>query len=338
MGVVVAQLCYGSCAAAIRSLRGQDHSAAAGAAPMCRRPKRSVDHARASRSRNRPPRPGARHGGRALRRGRGAPPRRSALSVAEGLRAAADRQDGRAGSAAAPNICSPICRRATCWSCISACRARFRVGNDARSPASSTITSAPRAPRTTTWCFACRTAATVTYNDPRRFGFMELVRAPSSTSSRCFAGSGTEPLGNEFDAGHAGDGCAAKARARSRPRCSTSASSPGSATSMSARRCSGALLVAEAQASTIADRTARRTIAPCAGRRHQGGAARRRSRPAARPCATIATPTARSAISSTASGSMTARASRARRPAATARSSASCRPAARRSICPVCQK
>ena len=58
----------------------------------------------------------------------------------------------------------------------------------------------------------------------------------------------------------------------------------------------------------------------------------RRSRPAARRCATTSRPTARSAISSTASRSTTARASRARAATAAASSRASCRPAARPSI------
>ena len=73
-----------------------------------------------------------------------------------------------------------------------------------------------------------------------------------------------------------------------------------------------------------------------AGRCHQGGAARTRSRPAARRCAIIAAPMARSAISSTISASMIARASRAR----------DCRGTIKRIVqtgrstfyCPACQK
>jgi formamidopyrimidine-DNA glycosylase len=42
--------------------------------------------------------------------------------------------------------------------------------------------------------------AVVTYNDPRRFGFMDLVPAADLETSRHFAGLGPEPLGNGFDA------------------------------------------------------------------------------------------------------------------------------------------
>ena len=44
-----------------------------------------------------------------------AQPRRPALAAAEGFRQAAQGPDRDAGSAAAPNICWPICRPATCW-------------------------------------------------------------------------------------------------------------------------------------------------------------------------------------------------------------------------------
>ena len=40
---------------------------------------------------------------------------------------------------------------------------------------------------------------TVTYNDPRRFGFMDLVTADSFTSDPRFAGLGLEPTGNSLD-------------------------------------------------------------------------------------------------------------------------------------------
>ena len=42
--------------------------------------------------------------------------------------------------------------------------------------------------------------ATVTYNDPRRFGFMDLVPADALEACRHFAGLGPEPLGNGFGA------------------------------------------------------------------------------------------------------------------------------------------
>ena len=49
--------------------------------------------------------------------------------------------------------------------------------------------------------FHLSSGARVTYNDPRRFGFMDLVRREAVERSRHFAGMGMEPLGNEFDAG-----------------------------------------------------------------------------------------------------------------------------------------
>lgn len=42
--------------------------------------------------------------------------------------------------------------------------------------------------------------ATVTYNDPRRFGFMDLVGEAMLEQHKLFAGLGPEPLGNEFNA------------------------------------------------------------------------------------------------------------------------------------------
>lgn len=42
--------------------------------------------------------------------------------------------------------------------------------------------------------------ATVTYNDPRRFGFMDLVNTAKLEECRHFSGMGPEPLGNAFNA------------------------------------------------------------------------------------------------------------------------------------------
>jgi formamidopyrimidine-DNA glycosylase len=44
--------------------------------------------------------------------------------------------------------------------------------------------------------------AFITYNDPRRFGFMDLVAAGELERHKLFAGLGPEPLGNAFDAGY----------------------------------------------------------------------------------------------------------------------------------------
>lgn len=50
--------------------------------------------------------------------------------------------------------------------------------------------------------FTMSSGAVVTYNDPRRFGFMNLVAAADLDSSKHFAGLGPEPLGNAFNADH----------------------------------------------------------------------------------------------------------------------------------------
>jgi formamidopyrimidine-DNA glycosylase len=49
--------------------------------------------------------------------------------------------------------------------------------------------------------FTMENGAIVTYNDPRRFGFMELIRASELNEHKLFSGMGVEPLGNEFHAG-----------------------------------------------------------------------------------------------------------------------------------------
>jgi formamidopyrimidine-DNA glycosylase len=49
--------------------------------------------------------------------------------------------------------------------------------------------------------FTMESGAVVTYNDPRRFGFMLLINAIELTTHKLFAGMGVEPLGNEFHAG-----------------------------------------------------------------------------------------------------------------------------------------
>jgi formamidopyrimidine-DNA glycosylase len=59
--------------------------------------------------------------------------------------------------------------------------------------------------------FETEDGAIVTYNDPRRFGFMDLVPEAELDSCRHFAGMGPEPLGNGFDAAY----LAARAQGRS---------------------------------------------------------------------------------------------------------------------------
>lgn len=84
---------------------------------------------------------------------------------------------------------------------------------------------------------AMSSGATITYNDARRFGFMDLVPSETLDTCRHFAKMGIEPLD-----GLTGAVIASLFRGRitpSKPPSSTSGSSPGSATSMSARPCTG---------------------------------------------------------------------------------------------------
>ena len=198
-----------------------------------------------------------------------------------------------------------------------------------QSPAS-TIMRSRRARRTTMSSFTCRTAQTVTFNDPRRFGSMKLVPRAKLDSEPLLRALGPEPLGNEFDAAMLARACAGKKTSlkaallrparRRRPR---------------QHLCLRGAVIARGfrpsgrppPSPTATDKPNER--AASAGRRHQGRAQRRDQGRRLVVCATIAAPTARSAISSTISASMTARASRAR--IAKARSNASCKTAARRS-------
>ncbi len=50
--------------------------------------------------------------------------------------------------------------------------------------------------------------ARVVYNDPRRFGFMDLITTATLDEHPLFAGIGVEPLGPEFDAATLADGLA----------------------------------------------------------------------------------------------------------------------------------
>ena len=59
--------------------------------------------------------------------------------------------------------------------------------------------------------FRMSSGAVVTYNDPRRFGFMDLAAADDLENCRHFVGMGVEPLGNEMSASY----LAARATGRS---------------------------------------------------------------------------------------------------------------------------
>ena len=78
--------------------------------------------------------------------------------------------------------------------------------------------------------------ATITFNDPRRFGFMNLVARDKLEEEPLLRALGPEPLGNEFDAALLAQACRGK-KTPLKAALLTSASSPGSAISMSARRC-----------------------------------------------------------------------------------------------------
>ena len=50
--------------------------------------------------------------------------------------------------------------------------------------------------------FAMSSGARITFNDPRRFGYMDIVPSDTLETCRHFAGLGVEPLGNAFDAAY----------------------------------------------------------------------------------------------------------------------------------------
>lgn len=58
--------------------------------------------------------------------------------------------------------------------------------------------------------FRMSSGAVVTYNDPRRFGFMKLIAPKDFSREALLAGLGPEPLGNHFDAGVLAAACAGK--------------------------------------------------------------------------------------------------------------------------------
>jgi formamidopyrimidine-DNA glycosylase len=59
--------------------------------------------------------------------------------------------------------------------------------------------------------FAMSSGATVTFNDPRRFGFMLLIPRAELAGHRLMAALGPEPLGNSFDAAQLAAACARRA-------------------------------------------------------------------------------------------------------------------------------
>ena len=58
--------------------------------------------------------------------------------------------------------------------------------------------------------FHMASGATVSFNDPRRFGYMKIVRRTEMEQEPFLKGLGPEPLGNEFDAAMLARACAGK--------------------------------------------------------------------------------------------------------------------------------
>ena len=58
--------------------------------------------------------------------------------------------------------------------------------------------------------FRMSSGATVTFNDPRRFGFMKIIERGKMDAEPMIAGLGPEPLGNAFDAAMLASACAGK--------------------------------------------------------------------------------------------------------------------------------
>ena len=58
--------------------------------------------------------------------------------------------------------------------------------------------------------FVMSSGAVVTFNDPRRFGFMQLVDADAAATPPSLAGLGPEPLGADFDAARLARACRGK--------------------------------------------------------------------------------------------------------------------------------
>ena len=139
---------------------------------------------------------------------------------------------------------------------------------------------------------------TITYNDPRRFGSMKLVPRSNIDQEPLLRGLGPEPLGNAFDAAMLAQACA------------------GKKTSLKAALLDqrvvaglGNIYVCEALfRARLSPKRRASTIAPRCWSQPSRRCSTMPSRPGARRCATIAAPTARSAISSIPSWSTTARA------------------------------
>ena len=120
--------------------------------------------------------------------------------------------------------------------------------------------------------FRMSSGAAVTFNDPRRFGVMDLVPRGQLAQHPALGAIGPEPLAPDSTAPRSPVPAPGSAR-RSRSRCSINASSPGSATSMRARRSIGPACRRAGAPRRSRRRPACRSTAPIASRGDQAGPA-----------------------------------------------------------------
>jgi formamidopyrimidine-DNA glycosylase len=85
-----------------------------------------------------------------------------------------------------------------------------RAGGGENSEPGAFYFSAPPNPVHTHVVFETEAGARVEYNDPRRFGFMDLIETAALDQHKLFAGMGPEPLGNGFSGAHLAEAFAGK--------------------------------------------------------------------------------------------------------------------------------
>ena len=153
---------------------------------------------------------------------------------------------------------------------------RVEAGGDAarRRASSTTPRSQARGPRPR-GVPHCRTGATVTFNDPRRFGFMDLVAARGARGASAAARASAPSRSATNSTPRCWRGLAGRKTSAQGGAARPDAWSPGSATSMSARRCTARACRPSAAPRPSRPATAPNARAERAGRRHPRGARRR---------------------------------------------------------------